>query len=691
MTSDFTRASSSSSDWLGFDNGTRALPDFVAGLDQLPTYSEARRDPVAAAKLDQASKSFQTPMAPVYGNSGLPARLNMSYADIFDMGNVPVGVVASMQYAQNFDGYRNGVFALWQLTGKASEKDRLDSQMVLNDNRGTQTAFWGGMFNMNFKVAPNHQLGVNFMHNQRAENTGRFLFGELPRDLPSDFVFETRTQRFIERGNTTVQLVGEHMFQGLNQTTFEWRGSYNASYQDEPDIRFFSNEYKDEEEGRSYAIDAANYDLPAHFYREMNEDLFWFDGAFKVPFQSWTGTQGNFKFGGAANIKNRNFTESRYEYVRRSAGEQYNGDPDAFFGNANVGIVDSSSSGRALWGNTISDVSELRGRYTGEQNIWAGFGMVELPVSSKLRVITGARLEYTDLTVNSADQTAETGRVDTLAILPSVSMIYSIQDNMNLRMSYGRTLARPTFRELAPFSSFDFVNGFILNGNPDLKQTDINNYDIRWEWFTRPTDILAVSGFVKQFYNPIVLAIVTNNGQTQYQNVDFALVYGAELEARSTLDFISESMRDFYLGGNFTYTFSEVNIPDQEMLVIRELFGDDARTTRPLQGQSPYLLNLQLGYVNYETGTDANVSFNVFGDRLATIGFQGTPDVYEASRARLDIVVTQRLIGDLSMKVQALNMLNPAVRQYQSYNGNEFDVVKYLNGQTFTIGFNYSL
>lgn len=688
LTSDFTAASTSSSDWLGFDDGTRQVPSYVQNLEVIPSLGEARTDPNAALVLDQASKSFQNPMSPSVGNSGMPARMNLSYGDVFDVGEVPFGVVASMQYAQDYDGYTNGSFAIWQLTGKADEKDALEAQADLVDRNGTVTAFWGAMLNLSAKPGLNHQVGVNFMHNQRGENQGRYLVGGLPRDLPPDFTFETRTQRYIERANTSIQLMGESLFPELSNAKLEWTGSYNRSTQDEPDIRYFSNEFVPDGDSNLYFIDAANYALPQHFYRDMVEDLYWFDANMRIPFQSWTGTQASIKFGGAYNHKQRAFREQRYEFRQQQA--QYDGDPNAFFADDNVGIVDTTGSGRPIYGNYIVDVTQAVNNYDGDQTIAAGFVMVELPVTSELRLITGVRLETTDLLVTSQDTSTQNGQLNEVNWLPSVAFIYALTERQNLRLSYGRTLARPTFRELAPFSSFDFVGGFILNGNPNLKQTNVDNFDLRWEWFLRPTDIVAVSAFYKDFTNPIENAIVSNNAQLQFQNVDEALVYGLEFEARSSLDFISDGLANFYAGGNLTLTESRVDIPGLELEARRELFGDDTPTTRQLQGQSPYLINVQLGFVDYDLGTDANVTYNVFGDRLSRVALGGTPNVFEAARGRLDVIVQQRLVGNLAMKVQALNLLNPPVREFHTFKGQEFDMIRYLQGQTFTVGFNYT-
>ena len=572
----------------------------------------------------------------------------------------------------------------------STTKSQLDQQSNLSDRRSVSTVFWGTMLNLNMKPATNHQVGVNFMHNQRSENEGRYLEGRFQRGFDDPRVtFETRTQRFIERGNTSLQLLGESLFNSLGNTKLVWNASYNRSTQDEPDIRFFSNDYTPDGDSNLYFIDQAVYAGPQHFYRNMVEDRYWFDASAAIPFQSFTGTNGTIKIGGAYDYKTRNFAEQRYEY--RAQAAQYNGNPDEYFADDNLGIVDTTRSGRPVYGNYIVDVTQAVNNYDGRQTVTAGFAMIELPVTQKLRVITGVRLETTDLNVASLDSSVSQGNVQEADWLPSFSAIFSLTEKQNLRFAYGRTLARPTFRELAPFSSFDFVGGFIVNGNPNLQQTNVNNFDLRWEWFMRPTDLLAVSAYYKDFTNPIEQAIVSANSQIQFQNVPTAQVFGLEFEARTALDIVSQDLSSFYVGANLTLTESIVDVPERELEFSRSLLGDAAPTTRQLQGQSPYLLNVQLGYLDFEAGTDINLTVNSFGDRMSRVSIGGTPNVFEKGRVRLDLVAQQRLYGNLSMKIQALNLLNPAVREFHTYKGVEYDMIRYLQGRTFTVGFEYRL
>jgi TonB-dependent receptor len=316
--------------------------------------------------------------------------------------------------------------------------------------------------------------------------------------------------------------------------------------------------------------------------------------------------------------------------------------------------------------------------------------MIESPVTYRLRFIGGLRFEKTRIDVVTEDPTYAPGRLDNDDLLPSGSLIYQLNDRTNLRTAYGRTLARPTFRELAPFPSWDFANGYFFIGNPDLKRTLIDNIDLRLEWFSSPGEILAASIFAKRFRNPIERAIKNDNGEIQYQNVNESYVYGLELEFRQKLDMLHGYLADFLLGGNFSLIKSRVDIPESELTVIRT-YDPSADGTRPLQGQSPYLLNLDLTYDNVNSNTMVSLSFNVFGERLSEVSLGGTPDVYELPRPDLDLVLGQKVLGGLEFKFSAKNILDSSVKKVHHFKNRDYIYQAYNQGRTFLVGLSYNI
>jgi outer membrane receptor protein involved in Fe transport len=274
--------------------------------------------------------------------------------------------------------------------------------------------------------------------------------------------------------------------------------------------------------------------------------------------------------------------------------------------------------------------------------------------------------------------------------LPAFSLIYQLTDNMNLRAAYGRTLARPTLRELSPLRTFEFLGDALYGGNPYLARTLIDNYDFRWEWFERPGEIYAVSAFYKKFKNPIERYYDLGSEKYSHQNVPEAIVYGAEFEIRKSLDIFASFLSDFSINSNLSLIHSEVTIPEQEMELIRE-FDSNPDNKRPLYGQSPYLVNVELMYSNQQSGTSASVLYNIFGERLWEVVVGATPDVYEQSQPVVDIVFSQRIFSGLTLKAGIKNLLNSSVSRVQTYNGTEYAYHRYTKGRNFGIGLSFSM
>ena len=202
-----------------------------------------------------------------------------------------------------------------------------------------------------------------------------------------------------------------------------------------------------------------------------------------MPFKQWQGINSNFKTGFLALDKARTFRERRYEFDQDDI--DYDGQPDSFFATDKVGLISSNGS-QYRFGSYVQDATQLSSNFDGDQQIYAGYAMLELPINTQLRLVGGTRLESTRIDVASQDSTKAPGQLSENDLLPSLNAVWELRPGMNLRASYGRTLARPTFRELAPFASFSFVGGFTFIGNAGLERTLINNYDLRWEHFGNP-------------------------------------------------------------------------------------------------------------------------------------------------------------------------------------------------------------
>jgi TonB-dependent receptor len=342
-----------------------------------------------------------------------------------------------------------------------------------------------------------------------------------------------------------------------------------------------------------------------------------------------------------------------------------------------------------MFGIFIKETVQISSNYTGDQDISAIYGMLDFPIFDRLRFIGGVRYETTKMIVESENPDKPIGEVNTDDILPSANMIYALNEKMNVRLAFGRTLARPTFREISSFTSYDFKGGDQYLGNPDLERTLINNLDLRFEWFPSPGEIFAFSGFYKKFKNPIEQVIIDINYWIQWQNVDEAMTAGMEFEMRKRLDFIGSPFRHFTFNGNLSLIHSRVDIAEDELAIIR-LMDPDAKDHRTFQGQSPYILNLSLSYDHFENGISSTIYFNLFGERLAAIGRGGTPDIYEQPAGLLNFSLSKKF-GHFSVKFAGKNLLDSQEKKLHEFKGQEFVSNLYQRGRVFSIGFKYDL
>jgi TonB-dependent receptor len=706
---DYLSYPGSSTDFIGVDDGLRDIPETVQNGGPIPTLTEAQRDPHAAARLNEVSKAFEPVMAPGNEKGPMSRQLAFSVGGQTQLFGRPLGILGSYTYKNSYNFYDNGAQERWGLATNVSGTESLTPKIQLNDIRGVDDVTWGALGTLSSKIHDNHELSLNTFYSRSGESMSRKLAGHWPEQFgqTSQAVFETRVLSFKERSLQSYQLSGEHYLSGMAKMRLDWRAAYNRNSQKEPDVRYFSNHYSPRTvAGRDtiiYSITTSNYSQPARYYRSMVEDGRNFALNAELPFSQWNGFKSKFKAGAYYSDKDRDFVEDRYEYQRPS-GYRYTGNENEFFATENVGQIGyDENRDQPLFGNYIQLAADPRGgNYFGTETITSGYAMIDMPVMQKLRFIGGARFEATDMHVESEDETrADSLRMGDLEendILPSVNFVYQLSDNMNLRLAYGKTLARPTLREMAPYVNFEFVNDYSFAGNVNLKRSLIDNYDLRWEWFSRPGEIYAVSTFYKNFKDPIERSIVpgvsVDNPEITYRNVDSGQVYGIEFEARKRLDVITPLLRNFQLGTNLSLVESQVDIPKDKLARLRavdpnkEVFKED---TRPLQGQSPYVFNLDLTFDSIATGTVATVQYNLFGDRLSEVTSDATPDVYERQRGLLDLVVSQKIVSHLSFNFSASNILDSKVEFSHEYKGVNYARRAYFTGRSFKFGLTYDI
>ncbi|MDG1434266.1 MAG: TonB-dependent receptor [Saprospiraceae bacterium] len=681
-------------DWLGYDDGYRSrssLYDDENYADALlrSAGTKARNDDAMAAKVEELYDATLTNMVPTTTTTPMNHGIGFSFGNQYEVGGRDLGVILSANYSRSFRHYDAGLrnYALESTTSQ-----NLNQNFNLGGTTSIESPTVGGMVGLSYKINPSNRISFNTLYNHSADKSTRSFSGEHNTyQVTFPEIFEFRELYWLERSLLNNMLLGQHLF-GSDGVKLEWIASASVATQREPELRYFGNEFDpkdlDDPTDDRYAIRApSEYDYPNHFFRKLSDEQF--EGKLDLTFPVLHNlSKGNkIKTGILYSLKNRIFDERRYSVQEKSA-ENYNGDAAAFFSDENSGVIEKDANVRNVIGNYIVDDTRASNSYIGSEKVMAIYAMGTIEPIENLDIVFGTRIENASLPVESADSLYTAGK---LSVLPSINLRYALRNKMNLRAAFTQTVARPNLRELAPFSNFDFRTGAFIVGNPKLKITSITNLDLRWEWMPRIGEILAISTYLKSFINPIVLVnLGKSNPEFQYQNVDKATVYGVELEYRKNLGFISPALNNFKLGANLSCIYSEVDIDAEELADIRSI-NPDASDKRTFFNQSPYIVNTNLVYSNSEKNIDATLSFNIFGDRLVIVGQEGTPDIFEQTRPKLDFTISKKIKENLSVRLSAKNLLDPEYKLQSSFNGNDYIYSNYNLGRTISMSLSYTI
>jgi TonB-dependent receptor len=691
---DFLTYAGGSKDWLGIDDGTRAIPDAIDVYTkdgQIP-YLYQNND-----TLDLINKSFNGNLDNLEKYS-LP---DMSYS--FSTGNQyklfgrALGFNVAANYSHKYNMYRGGDY---QKTTSPLNIDKPNLKVNFNDDFALESTIWSVLGNLAYKLNNNNMIGFTFMRNQSGDASSRFNKGNTTD--PDTYDVEEKALGWLERSITSYQAKGKHVFPWLANGSFDWMVSSILSTQDEPDLRFFKSDYfKDREAPFNYEMRPNN--LSARFYRYMTESNLDAKFNYSQPFNI-AGRKAKFKTGYAYIDKERDSDESKYTLDFQGA-IRYDGMASTVLVPEN--FLETDSASYLYYENSLT--TEAVNSYRAYQTVHAGYGMFDLPVTDNFRLVAGVRYEYSDVFIEN--------KVDTIAhpsdaskygsggfrdgdFLPSVNMTYAITENINLRFGYNKTLARPVFRELAPYASYNYKENYRVVGNPDLQRTIIQNLDFRWEWYPSSGELVSASAFYKDFKNPIELRDVEQaaNPEIHVENIEEARLYGLEFEIRKNLDFL-HPLRNFSVGTNLTLVKSIVKEDSTKLSAANIALarqnpdgGDRWPETRPMYGQSPYIVNAYLNYFNADRGWDMNLGFNVSGKKIILINKAAIPNVMEQPFAKLDFNISKNLKNGISFKFSAENLINPYYEQTLSFNnGKEVYFRRHKLGRQFSFGITYAI
>ncbi|MFO8128469.1 MAG: TonB-dependent receptor [Bacteroidales bacterium] len=668
-------------DWLGLDDGTRDVPARAKkaldanGNTLYPTTFNA-------AESYDISNSFNTVMEPETMRSGLDQSYKFSVGNQTPLFSKTLGYNFALGYSKGFEFHDDGEYGLYQ-EGIIEDPWKIFDTV----SYGKEKVNVSGLANLNMKLNNNNKIGFRYFRNQNGTKTALSRSGHFYYEDRDDY---DRSLGFMERILNSYQIHGKHVFPAANDLVADWILSYIDMDQNEPDLRFFENLVGDN------TWEIKTNDQPARFYRKMNEANLNARLDLELP-ATIMGSNSKIKFGGIYSYKNRDLEETKFELNVQNSLYDKHMTIDRFLDQYIIydvppNTLEEYPAGRLGWYYLADQNQDKNNSYEAAQSVFAGYAMIDWPVVDRLRFIAGLRLEYTDLRVNNLVGTADTkyksGGYRKTDPLPSLNLIYNVNDEMNFRLAGSQTIARPSFREIGT-NYYDYKLGIFVVGNQDLKRSRITNVDLRYEWFFNREEKIAITGFYKHFTDPIEqqLSPETQNFEIKYINVDKARLYGFEFEFRKDLDFIN-FLRSFHLAGNFTYIKSAVKIPPKELRKIR--LADPGRSdTRPMLLQAPYVINASLGYEHDNLGLESTLAFNVSGEKLFIITKGSTPYIYEQPYPSLNFNISKSITKNFIIELSAGNILDSEYQAVHHYPGSDRNYITYSTGRSYKVGLKY--
>ncbi len=666
----YISAQSGGQDFLGFDDGTRGLP---GSYPDAATFKSLSKD----AKIEQ-SKLFQNDWAIENKSSAAPNggfQLTTGLVSKTDK-KVQLGSTISLTY-NNSNRIQGGTRA---------DYDFSDTLFNYNDVQFKNNILWGGMMNSAMKINNRQKFTLQLNYTTNTDNTVNDREGS---DFEQERFVRSTSVEYTENHLMTTRLGGEHLI-GVKNIKANWGIGYNKSSRDVPSLRrmFYTKNF-DAEQDQPYRafvpFGSADPYRSGRFYSNLQEDGLSGNVDFSVPF-SIKGNKQSVKFGGFYQHKDRDFSARIMGFIRsRIIGfdtrllEKSQGD---IFTAENISAD----------GFLMDEITNASDSYSAGSDLGAAYAMLDNKIGEKVKLSWGIRMENFTQKLNSIDYTGDSININrtNTNYLPSLNLTYILNDKHQLRFSASQTVSRPEFRELAPFSFYDFYYNGTVTGNPDLKQGDVTNLDFRYEYYPGQNQMFSASFFYKKFENPIEFTVNSSGAGSRafnYQNIPGANLYGFETEVRKNFDFVGTGWENLVFFANAALIRSKLD--------LKNVSAFD--TTRAMQGQSPYILNAGLAFNLPQWGLNSTLVYNVIGDRISQVGIRGLyGDVYERHRNLLDFQVSKQIGKKGELKLNISDILRPAFVYYQDNNSNhKYDegtdnVMQKLNyGSSISLSFAY--
>jgi TonB-dependent receptor len=679
---DFNYNTQGNTDILGFDNGFRDLPS------SFPSTADIKNSNRSSAIRETAGRSLANNFALNSKKAAPDMGFNFATSQNFKVGNVDLSNLTSVSYSNSYTHYSSDF-----LRYNSFSATTLDKRFQYLDQSYSNDIRVNVMHNWMLRINDRNKIEFKNLFVQLGEDKTTIRTGSDFIQRPTDD-FRNYAYHHLNRSIYTGQLDGSHKL-GDGSNTLSWVLGMNYIHRNEPDYRRFrtyrSQSFAGTEE--PYAVllpPSGNLFEAGRFWSDLKDRGFSHGLNFEKKFGDIDAKRTmSLKAGYFVEHKTRDFGARYMNYL-------YPGFSDAQEGERLIRLplatIFDPANIKGQNGFVIEEGTTNIDRYSGENTYSAGYVSGQFPLG-KFDLNVGFRAEYNSQKLRALGNDGTAILVDNpvFAPLPSFNLAYNTSDRSLIRLAYSRTINRPEFRELAPFLYYQFEFETALVGNPNLNTAFINNVDLRWEMYPNPGETISIGTFYKQMKDPIelYLQVTTDVPQMIYNNSTSAYNYGVEVEFRKSLASlgVSKFLRNTSFNINAAYIKSQVDIGANA--------GGNLARYRPLQGQSPYIINGGVYYNDEESGFSVNAAYNVFGPRIYSVGDVNFPTFWEMPRQSLDFQVSKRLTKAFSIKLNAQNLLNTPFRILQDNNfdqeikSSEALIQKYKVGSQFSFSLNW--
>ncbi len=638
---DFSYSKGSSTDFLGFDNGMRSLSGGIntSLAPQLNASGEKVGDYATSLLGNGFNNDWTVKSKKPLGDLKLAASLNRRYT----IGDRTLGLLAAVNYTNEYRTYTDMENNLYGIYDAVNDQPNYLRHSV--DNQYNNNVRLGAMLNLTLiSKDSNHKYQLKNIFNQLANS--RYTW----RDGVSAQSNLERSAEYYYRSRTTYngQLTGKHTFTDDN---LDWSFGYAYANRHMPDRRRYLID--DALESGTYALSTGN-DISRE-WTQLDEHILSLGANDKHHFR-FGSFEPDLQVGAYGEYRSREYTTRNFIYNWNVAD---NNMPSGFR-HSDIPTLISDEANMGYDKLYLLEEKQMRNNYRGHNSLGAGYMTLTLPLG-KVNVHAGLRFEHNDMELisNTRDyEKSETSRhYRTNDLFPSLNTTYKINDRHQVRLSYGRSINRPEFREVSSSVYYDFDLASNVQGNTELKSCYIDNIDLRYEWYPTNGELISLAAFYKHFDSPIEWTYTVAGGTDliySYMNAKSANNFGLELDIRKSLDFVG--LKDFSLSFNGALIKSKVQFEP-----------GTKDENRPMQGQSPYLINTGIMYKNRPLQMDIALLYNRIGKRIIGVGrSEGTtgddsnsrvPHSYEMPRNSIDFSFAKKFGDHLELKFNVKDLL----------------------------------